>query len=376
MTEGGQEDLDRIQHGKVGANQRRRRFSVVPGRCPGNETITDSRIHQNPRERVELSPNGNPRPAIFLATRLIDVVEEQFESVFDTKKVVGEDPLAELRASDRSFDVVVFSLDIEMRAKQIEALPASVRALATYSVGTDHIDLGFAQERGLAVFNTPGVLADSVAENAIFLMLGAARRATESVELIRSRSWPGWSPRQLVGFQLSGRTLGILGMGDIGMRVALRAEALGMKILYSNRRPPASSERYASGYRSSVTELVRESDVLLLACPSTEETRGIVDTALLKNAKPELILVNIARGDLVKDEALVSALRDGRVWAAGLDVFSGEPDICAAYFDLPNVFILPHIGSSTREARLGMGGILIDAISNWAVGRGVVNRVV
>ena len=303
-------------------------------------------------------------------------MEEQFDSAFDVTKVVGEDPLAELRASDRCFEVVVFSLDIEMRAEQIEALPASVKALATYSVGTDHIDLGFAQERGLAVFNTPGVLADSVAENAIFLMLGAARRATESVELVRSRSWPGWSPRQLVGFQLSGRTLGILGMGDIGMRVALRAEALGMKILYSNRRPPADSERYASGYRASAMELIRESDVLMLACPSTEDTRGIVDSRLLDSAKPELILVNIARGDLVDDDALVSALRDGRVWAAGLDVFSGEPDIHAAYFDLPNVFMLPHIGSSTREARLGMGRILIDAISNWAVGRGVDNRVV
>jgi glyoxylate reductase len=323
-----------------------------------------------------LSQNENPRPTIFLATRLIEVVEEEFESAFDMTKAKGPNPLAELRGNDRAFDVVVFSFGIEMRAEQIEALPSSVGALATYSVGTDHIDLEMAKERGLAVFNTPGVLADSVAENAIFLMLGAARRATESVELIRSRRWPGWSPRQLVGFQLSGRTLGILGMGDIGLRVAQRAEALGMKILYSNRRPPADSDRYASGYRPSAMELIRESDVLLLACPSTDETRGIVDAGLLENAKPELILVNIARGDLVDDEALVAALRGGRVWAAGLDVFSGEPNLHSAYFDLPNVFMLPHIGSSTREARVGMGRILIDAISNWAMGRGVDNRVV
>jgi glyoxylate reductase len=165
-------------------------------------------------------------------------------------------------------------------------------------------------------------------------------------------------------------------MGDIGMRVALRAEALGMKILYSNRRKPSDSERFAAGYRATALELVRECDVLLLACPSTEETRGIVDSRLLANAKPELILVNIARGDLVEDEALISALRDGRIWAAGLDVFSGEPDVHPAYLNLPNVFMVPHIGSSTLEARVGMGRILIEALSNWAIGQPVDNRVV
>jgi glyoxylate reductase len=250
-----------------------------------------------------------------------------------------------------------------------------VRALATYSVGTDHIDLVAAAERGLAVFNTPGVLADSVAENAILLMLAAARRATESIDLLRSREWPGWNPTQLVGVQLSGRTLGILGMGDIGERVAMRARALGMEILYCNRRPLAVGHPVQGGYRATASELIAESDFLLLACPSTEQTRGIVDEGLLSQAKAGLILVNIARGDLVVDDALVAALSDGRVWAAGLDVFAGEPRIDERYFDLPNVFMLPHVGSSTLEARLGMGRILIEGLTQWQAGNDAINRV-
>jgi glyoxylate reductase len=322
-----------------------------------------------------MSPDSHPRPAVFIASRLIDAVESSFESEFDVTRTAGGDPLSELLASESAFDAMVLSLDVVMGAEQIEKLPSSLRALATYSVGTDHIDLAAAGRRGIAVFNTPGVLADSVAENALFLMLGAARRATESIDLIRGRAWPGWSPEQLVGVQLAGRTLGILGMGDIGLRVASRAGALGMEILYCNRRRLAEAESGGADYRLDAQSLIRDSDVLLLACPSTDETRGILNAALLEDAKPELIVVNIARGDLVDDRALIAALRERRVWAAGLDVFAGEPNLDPDYFELPNVFMLPHIGSSTFEARVGMGQILIDALSRWSAGLPVANRV-
>jgi lactate dehydrogenase-like 2-hydroxyacid dehydrogenase len=315
------------------------------------------------------------RLSVFVAVRLIDSVAEELATAFDATFSTSDDPMRELSESDVEFDAVLFSLDLPMRGDAIRALPEQVRALATYSVGTDHIDLEAAKARGLAVFNTPGVLADSVAENAIFLMLGAARRATESIELVRSRKWPGWNPTQLVGFQLLGRTLGILGMGDIGLRVATRARALGMEILYSNRNRLPPSHPYSKGFRTSASELVEDCDVLLLACPSTEATRGVVDATLLSRARPGLIVVNIARGDLVDDAALTSALREGRVWAAGLDVFAGEPNLNPAYFDLPNVFMLPHIGSSTLEARVGMGRILIEALESWQLGRSVSNRV-
>jgi lactate dehydrogenase-like 2-hydroxyacid dehydrogenase len=315
------------------------------------------------------------RPSVFVAVRLIEAIESELKAAFDATFAKSENPLRELRESGVDFDVVLFSLDLRMQQSEIESLPDSVRVLATYSVGTDHIDLAAARNRKLVVLNTPGVLADSVAENAIFLMLGAARRATESIELVRSRAWSGWTPTQLVGVELSGRTLGVLGMGDIGTRIAVRASALGMDILYSNRKRLSPDHPFADGFRASARELVRDCDVLLLACPSTEETRGIIDASLLSGARPGSILINIARGDLVVDDALCSALRDGRVWAAGLDVFDGEPDIDPAYFDLPNVFMLPHVGSSTFEARIGMGRILIRGIESWQAGGKIANRV-
>lgn len=329
-------------------------------------------------------PSG-PGPALFVASRLLESVEAELASAFETVFAEGEDPLAELAELARRSggpDAILVSLDCPMRAEAIEVLPGSVRALATYSVGTDHLDLEAARARELAVFNTPGVLSDSVAENALFLMLGAARRATESIELIRSRRWTGWTPTQLVGVELAGKRLGILGMGDIGGRVATRAQALGMQVLYCNRRPlPASDPIRASfgvmpAFRATAAELVGDCDVLLLACPSTPQTRGIVDAALLERAHPGLILVNIARGDLVDDAALVDALRTGTVGAAGLDVFAGEPKLEPAYYELPNVFMLPHVGSSTIEARLRMGRILIEALRSWSQGGQPPNRVV
>jgi len=315
------------------------------------------------------------RLSLFVAVRLVEAIERELADAFEATFAETDDSLAELRESATPFDAMLFSLDLKMGRAEIESLPNSVRALATYSVGTDHIDLDAAREHDLVVLNTPGVLADSVAENALLLMLGAARRATESIDLVRSRRWSGWTPTQLVGVQLGGRTLGILGMGDIGKRIAVRARALGMEILYSNRRPLPADELFSEGFRSSAAELIRDSDVLLLACPSTDETRGIVDAELLAQAKPGLILVNIARGDLVVDEALVEALRAGRVWAAALDVFDGEPDIASAYYDRPNVFMLPHTGSSTIEARMGMGLILIDGLRRWRAGEEIPNQV-
>ena len=312
---------------------------------------------------------------LFVASRFIDSVEQAFSEAFSARFAETKDPLAELAAAGSEFDGVVFSLDVSMRESAITALPASVRVLATYSVGTDHIDLAAARARGLAVFNTPGVLADSVAENAIFLMLGAARRATEAIDLLRQRAWHGWQPGQLVGRQVSGRTVGIFGMGDIGRRIAQRARAFGMKILYCNRRPLAPELAAGAEYRPSLEALARDVDILVLACPATEETRGIVNAELLAQARPGLILVNIARGDLVVDRALIDALQAGHVYAAGLDVFAGEPAIHPEYFDLKNVFMVPHIGSATVEARLGMGQILIDAIRGWQRGEIASNRV-
>ncbi|MCP5057154.1 MAG: D-glycerate dehydrogenase [bacterium] len=308
------------------------------------------------------------RLSVFLASRLLEEIQRDFDEAFDTIHVDTREPARNLAEMDSSFDALLVSIDTPLPAREIEMLPDSVRAIATYSVGTDHIDLAAAKRRGIAVFNTPGVLSDSVAENAIFLMLGAARRATESITLLRSGAWEGWSATQLVGTELFGKRLGIVGLGDIGGRIALRAQAFGMEILYTNRKPLPANHHVRGHFFDSPAALIAESDIFLLACPSTPETLRLVDARLLARARPGLILVNIARGDLVDDEALIEALRDGRVGAAGLDVFSGEPEVDPAFFGLPNLFMLPHIGSSTIEARRRMGKILIAALESWAQG--------
>jgi len=306
---------------------------------------------------------------------LLDAVKAELSAAFDAVFEETLDPARAIAERDQAFDAVLVSLNVPMGAAAIEALPSRVGAIATYSVGTDHVDLAAARQRGIAVFNTPGVLSDSVAENALLLMLGAARRASESIELVRSGSWPGWSPKQLVGVELAGRRLGILGLGDIGARIATRAQAFGMEILYCNRHRREDDEERGFSPRATPEALIADADVFLIACPSTPETRGCVDAELLRRARPGSILVNIARGDIVDDAALIAALREGRVWAAGLDVFDGEPRIASGYFDLPNVFMLPHSGSSTIEARLRMGRILIEALDAWRAGGHPANRV-
>lgn len=254
----------------------------------------------------------------------------------------------------------------------IKALPSTVKMIATYSVGHDHIDLQAAADRRIAVFNTPGVLSDAVADAAMLLLLAAARRATESIALLREGRWTGWTPGQLIGMELGGKTLGILGMGEIGRRVAQRARAFGMEIAYHNRRAvPGEQARFHADPRS----LIAASDILLLAWPSTTETRRFISATTLALARPKLIVVNIGRGDLVNDEDLIAALRTGRILAAGLDVFDNEPAIHPGYMELPNAFLLPHIGSSTWEARLAMADILIRAVEEHVAGATPPNRI-
>jgi lactate dehydrogenase-like 2-hydroxyacid dehydrogenase len=319
--------------------------------------------------------SARDRLSVFVASRFLPEVEGEFAEAFEATFEPSGQPAQAVVASDRVHDALLVSLDAPLPADSIAMLPESVRAIATYSVGTDHIDLDAARAREIAVFNTPEVLSDSVAENAIFLMLGAARRATESIALIREGRWPGWNPTQIVGVELSGRRLGIFGLGDIGDRIATRARALGMEILYCNRKRIEDDEVRGLSYRATPEALIADSDVFLIACPSTPETRGRVNAELLGRARPGSIVVNIARGDIVEDAALIDALRSGHLFSAGLDVFDGEPHVAPGYFELPNVFMLPHIGSSTIEARLRMGRILIEALGAWQIGETPGNQV-
>lgn len=319
-----------------------------------------------------MSPNA-PRLRALVATDLPDPVRQVLGDAFDARFVTPEQFRRE--GAPDGCEVVLVSIQSPLDAAGMAALPASVRAVGTYSVGLDHLDLAAAEARGLAVFNTPGVLAESVADAAMLLILGAARRATESIELIRGRRWPGWSPTQLNGVELAGKRLGILGMGDIGRRIAVRARAFGMGIAYSNRGPLADDLAAGADFIADPEALVEAADVLLLAAPSTPQTRRFLNADRLARARPNLIVVNIGRGDLVDDDALTASLSEGRIYAAGLDVFAGEPNVDPRYFDLPNVFMLPHIGSSTMEARIRMAEALATGVAAWREGLRPPNQV-
>ncbi len=273
-------------------------------------------------------------------------------------------------------DVLVVSATKDrLDARVIEALPVSVRAIATYSIGHEHIDLAAARARGIAVFATPDVLSGAVAETGLLLLLGAARRATESIALLRERRWTGWTPTQLNGTGLADKVLGIVGMGRIGRAVAHRARAFGMTIHYTNRsRLPADLEAGAT-YHADAEGLLRVAQCLLLACPATPETTGLIDARRLRLLPPGAIVVNIGRGAVVVDDDLADALASGHVAAAGLDVFNHEPTVHPRYFELPNVFMLPHIGSSTIETRVAMARLLVDGLRAFADGRSAANRL-
>ena len=282
----------------------------------------------------------------------------------------------ELQQVAAGADVVIVTAFDRLDAGAIERLPAALRIVATYSVGIEHIDLEAAAGRGIAVLSTPDVLSDSVAEMAILLMLGAARRAHEGIDILYRGRWAGWTPTQLVGIEVTGSRIGILGMGRIGRTVARRARDFDMKVHYHNRRRLEPVLEEGACCHDTVESLLAVSDVLVVAAPSTPETRGLLNGARLALMPTGAIVVNIARGDLVDDDALIAALKSGRIGAAGLDVFNNEPRLHEGYLGLPNVFLQPHQGSSTLTARLEMGGILLDGIDAVLAGKPAVNRLV
>ena len=273
-------------------------------------------------------------------------------------------------------DVLIVSATKDrLDAGVIAALPVCVRVIATYSIGHEHIDLKAAMARGIAVFATPDVLTDACAEVGLLLLLGAARRVTESIALIRSGGWTGWSPTQLNGVTLAGKRLGIIGMGRIGRAIALRAKSFGMAIHYTNRSRLDASLEDGATFHADPEALLRATEFLLLACPATPETTGFLDARRLALMPRGAIVTNVARGSVVVDDDLIAALASGHIAAAGLDVFSGEPAVHPGYFALRNVFMLPHIGSSTIEARVAMGQLLVDGLRDFAQGREASNRI-
>ena len=251
-------------------------------------------------------------------------------------------------------DAIIPLVSQRVGESEFAGLP-SIRVVANYGVGYDNIDLAAAARRGIVVTNTPDVLTDATADLALALLLAAARRLREGLDLARSGAWDGWHPTQLLGMGLQGRVLGILGAGRIGAATARRAAAFGMDVAYWSRSASPAMESEAGGRRiEDLEELLASADVVSVHLPLTADTRGLLDAVRLWSMKQGSILVNTARGAVVDQDALALALSSGRLSAAGLDVFESEPEIPAELRGLPNCVVLPHLGSATRAARQEM----------------------
>lgn len=309
-------------------------------------------------------------PPLYVAIPLLPSVRDLIARRRRARFSEGEERLStdEIIRLARGAREVMISGRNRFDAAALRALPASVEVLATYSVGFDHIDLAAAADRGIAVLNTPDVLTDAVAETAMLLCLGAARRATESIMLLRDNRWSGWSPTQLPGLQITGRRMGIYGMGRIGRCIARRAAAFEMPVHYHGRRRLDAVLEGSAIYHADEADFLSRCDVLVLACAAAPETELFLNAERIARLPRDAIVVNIARGSIVDDDALVAALGAGEIFAAGLDVFNNEPDLDPRYLKLPNAFLLPHIGSSTIDARLQMAAILIDGLESLEAG--------
>jgi lactate dehydrogenase-like 2-hydroxyacid dehydrogenase len=320
----------------------------------------------------------NKRMVVLVTRKLPPAVEDRLRRDYEPRFNADDRLYAtdELISLAQGADVIIPCHTEKLSAEVIARLPASIKAIVCFSVGTDHVDLAAAKARNIIVTNTPDVLADATAEIAMLLMLGAPRRASEGERLIRAGKWNTWSPAFMVGRQLTGKRLGIVGMGRVGQVTAQRARGFEMTILYSNRSRLAPELEKGATYYETVEAMLPHCDFLALHCPATPETHHLLNAKRIALLPDGAIVVNTARGSVVDDDALVSALRSGKLAAAGLDVFNGEPDnIHAGYRELENTFLLPHIGSATFETRDAMGFRALDNLDAIASGRKPHDRV-
>lgn len=262
-----------------------------------------------------------------------------------------------------------------LSAQVIERLPERIKAIANFSVGVDHCDLLAAKRRGIVVTNTPDVLTDATAELTMLLILGAARRASEGERLIRAGQWKTWSPTFMVGTQVTGKCLGIIGMGRVGQVTAKRAQGFDMKIHYHNRKRLQAAKESGATYHENLDTMLPLCDFLAMQCPSLPETQDLLNAERISQLPDGAIVVNSARGSVVDEEALIHALKSGKLAAAGLDVYKNEPRIREDFAELDNVFLLPHVGSATKETRDAMGYRALDNLDAIFSGKEPKDRV-
>jgi len=312
------------------------------------------------------------RPKVIVTRRLPDAVEARMAELFDVELNPADLPFDRRQLEDAVLraDVLVPTVTDAIDRNLLEMAAPRLRLIANFGNGVDHIDLAAARAQGIIVTNTPGVLTDDTADMAMALILAVTRRFVEGVRVIRNGEWRGWSPCGMLGHRITGKRLGIIGMGRIGQAVAARARAFGLSVHYHNRErlPEVVEAPLAARWWPSLDEMLAASDILTIHCPHTDETHHLLDARRLALLPQSAYLVNTARGEIVDEEALIDALQRGVISGAGLDVFEHEPAVDPRLLALKNVVLLPHMGSATFEARQGMGEKVVANIRVWADG--------
>ncbi len=311
------------------------------------------------------------KPILLVTRRLPPAIEARAARDYDARLSVDDAPVtgADIRARAAGAAAILCCPAEKMDAATIHALPDSVRVIGTFSVGFDHVDMAAARARGIPVVNTPDVLSVATAECAMLLILAAARRAGEGERMIRAGGWTGWAPTQLLGTLVSGRRLGIFGMGRIGRELVPMARGFGMEVHYRDQQRLPAEMEHGAIFHDNDDSFLSVCDVLSLHAPGGEGTRHWLNAERIARLPKGAVIANAARGTLIDDTALVAALQSGQVAAAGLDVYNNEPRVDPRYLTLENVVLLPHLGSATAETRDAMGMIVLDGIDAVLDGR-------
>jgi lactate dehydrogenase-like 2-hydroxyacid dehydrogenase len=318
---------------------------------------------------------------VVVTRRLPEPVEQELTRDFDARLNRDDRPLGpdDLKDALRNADALLCTVTDRLTADVLSAEPRRARMLANFGVGFNHIDTTAAKAHGLAVSNTPDVLTEATADIAITLLLMVSRRTGEGERHVRSGAWTGWRPTHMLGSQVSGKVLGLIGMGRIARAVARRAHhGFGMRVIFHDPFPPSPAEAAALGAepRKSLEDVLAEADFVSLHCPATPETRHLMNRERLACMRRSAFLINTARGDVVDEAALVEALSTGTIAGAGLDVFEKEPQVSPALLSMENVVLLPHLGSATQETRIAMGMRAVENLRLFFSGAPVRDRVV
>jgi len=317
---------------------------------------------------------------IILARRLPDTVETRMRELFNATLNQTDQPFTQeqLIQAVKTADVLVPTVTDSLSASVIEQAGPQLRLIASFGTGVDHIDVKAAREKGITVTNTPGVLSEDTADVAMSLILAVPRRIVQGDIKVRSGQWDGWSPTGMLGHRINGKRLGIIGMGSIGQAIARRAKAFGMSIHYHNRKAvhPSIEAELEATYWETIEQILPRVDIISINCPSTPATHHLLNKERLSLLSPHSYLVNTGRGDVIDETALIELLKENKIAGAGLDVYEHEPVVSSALIDLPNVVLLPHIGSATIEGRHAMGDKVIINIQTFLDGHTPPDRVV